>query len=60
MSVYRPKSFLQLVLLGFALVTLPLIVAIVHATIYVGRLADQSQQAVHRAVQVTQSSRMLI
>ncbi len=60
MSVYRPKSFLQLVLLGFSLVTLPLIVAIVHATIYVGRLADQSQQAVHRAVQVTQSSRMLI
>jgi two-component system sensor histidine kinase GlrK len=60
MAVYRPKSFLQLVLIGFSLVTLPLIVAIVHATISVDRLADQSQRAVHNAVQVTQSSRMLV
>jgi two-component system sensor histidine kinase GlrK len=60
MAVYRPRSFLQLVLIGFSLVTLPLIVAIVNATISVGRLADQSRQAVHDAVQVTHSSRMLV
>jgi two-component system sensor histidine kinase GlrK len=60
MAVYRPRSFLQLVLIGFSLVTLPLIVAIVNATISVGHLADQSRQAVHDAVQVTHSSRMLV
>ncbi len=60
MSVFRPRSFLQLVLLGFVLVTLPLIIATINAAFSVGRLADQSQQAVHDAVQVTQSSRMLV
>jgi two-component system sensor histidine kinase GlrK len=60
MASYRPKSFLQLVLIGLSLVTLPLIVVIVNATVSVGRLAYQSQQAVHYAVQVTQSSRMLV
>lgn len=60
MSFYRPKSFLQLVLIGFSLVTLPLIIAIVNATLYVDRLADQSKRAVHNAVQVTQSSRTLV
>ncbi len=60
MSVSCPRSFLQLVLLGFALVTLPLIIAIIHATLAVGRLADQSQQTVHNAVQVTHSSLTLV
>ena len=60
MSVFRPRSFLQLVLLGFVLVTLPLIIATIHTTWTVGRLADQSQQAVRDAVQVTQSSRLLL
>lgn len=60
MAVYRPKSFLQLVLLGFSLVTLPLIVSIVSATLYVDRLADTSQQAVHHAVEVTKSGRALL
>ena len=60
MAVYRPKSFLQLVLLGFSLVTLPLILSIVSATLYVDRLADTSQQAVHNAVEVTQSGRALL
>lgn len=60
MAVFRPRSFLQLVLLGFALVTLPLIIATINATLSVGHLADQSQQAVQDAVQVTQSSRLLV
>ncbi|HEY7711613.1 MAG TPA: histidine kinase, partial [Candidatus Entotheonella sp.] len=60
MSAFRPRSFLQLVLLGFALVTLPLIIATINATLSVGHLADQSQQAVQDAVQVTQSSRLLV
>jgi two-component system sensor histidine kinase GlrK len=60
MFVYRPKSFFKLVLVGFALVALPLIIAFVSATIYVNQLAEQSQQAVSHAVQVTQGSRMLV
>lgn len=60
MSVGRPRSFLQLVLLGFALVTLPLIIVTVTATLSVDRLTLQSQQTVYDSVQVTQTSRMLV
>lgn len=59
MAFYRPRSFLKLVLLGFSLVMLPLIVAVVYATLSVDRLAEQSQQAMYRAVQVRQASRSL-
>lgn len=59
MPFYRPRSFLQLVLSGFALVMLPLIVAVIIATIRVDRLADQSQRTVSRTVQVLQISRTL-
>ena len=56
---YRPKSFLQLVLLGFTLVTLPLLGALVQAVVYLDHLAAQSRQALSRAVQATQASRTL-
>jgi len=59
MPFYRPKSFLKLVLIGFAVVMLPLIVALIDATIRVDRIADQSQRTVSRAVQVLQGSRTL-
>src|SRR5215467_11768099 len=59
MPFYRPKSFLKLVLIGFALVMLPLIVAVIDATIRVDRIAEQSQRTVSRAVQVLQGSRTL-
>jgi two-component system, NtrC family, sensor histidine kinase GlrK len=60
MRVYRPRSFLHLVLLGFALVALPLIGAILYATLAVDRLTDRSQQAIYQAVQVMQQSRVLV
>jgi two-component system, NtrC family, sensor histidine kinase GlrK len=60
MPFYRPKSFLKLVLIGFALVMLPLIVAVIDATIRVNRIAEQSQRTISRAVQVLQGSRTLI
>jgi two-component system sensor histidine kinase GlrK len=60
MFVYRPKSFLKLVLIGLVLIALPLVVAFATATIYVNQLAEQSQLAVSYAVQVTQDSRMLV
>ncbi|ETX08972.1 MAG: hypothetical protein ETSY2_02240 [Candidatus Entotheonella gemina] len=56
MSFSRPRSFLQLVLLGFVLVTLPLIIAIINATLSVDRLADQSEQAVLAAAEITKHS----
>src|SRR4029453_17160430 len=59
MPFYRPKSFLKLVLIGFALVMLPLIVAVIDATIRVDRIAEQSQRTISRAVQVLQGSRTL-
>ena len=59
MSFYRPKSFLTLVLSGFVLVMLPLIAAIVDATLRLERLAERSQRTISRAVQVLQGSRTL-
>ena len=59
MFSYRPKSFLQLVLIGFVLIAAPLVVAVINATVYVSRLAAQSEHAVSYAIEVTQWSRML-
>ena len=58
--VYRPKSFLKLILMGFGFVALPLIFGLMHSALYVGRLSEQSQRAVYQAVQATRSSQMLI
>lgn len=60
MDTYRPKSVLQLILLGFLLVILPLIGAAITGAVYVNRLANQSQQALLQVVQATQASRSLV
>ena len=54
-----PRSFIRLLLIGFTLVALPLIGALVTSAIAVDRLANRSQIAVYGAVQATQSSRRL-
>lgn len=54
-----PSSFLKLLLVGFSLVALPLIVALITSSISVDRLARRSQTAVYQAVEATQSSRRL-
>lgn len=54
-----PSSFLKLLLVGFSLVALPLIVALITSSVSVDRLAYRSQTAVYQAVQATQSSRRL-
>ncbi len=59
MNLHRPKSVLRLVLIGFSLVTLPLIFALLNATLNVDRLVNQSQQAIFQAVHATKSSFML-
>ncbi len=59
MGRYYPKSTLRLILYGFAVVALPLLVALGLAGVYMDRLLDQSQNAVYRAVQATRDSRIL-
>jgi two-component system, NtrC family, sensor histidine kinase GlrK len=60
MNFLRPKSILRLVLTGFLLVVLPLIAALVFATISVDRLVTHSQQALLQSVFVTQGSQVLV
>ncbi|MCK9283696.1 MAG: HAMP domain-containing histidine kinase [Rhodocyclaceae bacterium] len=55
-----PQSFLKLLSIGFALVTLPLIVGLVGNAISIRQLSAKSQQAVYQASQVIQGSRALL
>jgi two-component system sensor histidine kinase GlrK len=59
MPVYYPRSFPRLLAVGFTLVALPLVFALVNNAVSVDRLANRSQNAVYRAVQATQSGRRL-
>lgn len=60
MRLRYPKSFFQLISLGFALVALPLLFALLNNALSVDRLAEQSRDAVYGAVQATQASRLLV
>jgi len=60
MKLYRPKSILRLLLVGFLLVALPLIVALVLATLSVDRLVSHSQHALLQGVLVTQGTQFLV
>lgn len=55
-----PRSFLKLLLLGFGLVSLPLILALLNATADVDRLSTQSQAAVEQAAAAARGSRVLM
>ena len=56
---FYPRSFSKLLLVGFALIALPLMFALINNAISIDQLGNQSQKAVYRAVQATQSSRKL-
>ncbi|MEN8106574.1 MAG: HAMP domain-containing sensor histidine kinase [Pseudomonadota bacterium] len=60
MKFFRPKSISRLILVGFSLVALPLIVALVIATFSVDRLVRQSQSALYQSVLVTHGSQTLV
>ena len=60
MKFYRPKSILRLLLVGFSLVALPLIAALVLATLSVDRLVSHSQHALLQGVLVTQGTQVLV
>jgi two-component system sensor histidine kinase GlrK len=52
-----PKSFLRLILIGFGLVSLPLVFALGNAAFNVQHLAEQSERAVREAALATRASR---
>jgi two-component system sensor histidine kinase GlrK len=59
MQLRYPTSFLSLLLVGFAIVTLPLIAGLVSNAFSIERLSEQSQKAVYNATLATQSARQL-
>ena len=59
MRFLQPDSFPKLLVVGFAMVALPLIFALVNNAISIDQFANRSQRAVQEAVKSTQSSRRL-
>lgn len=57
---HNPRSFLKLILLGFSIVGLPLIAALVYSAIGIDQLAEQSRKIVYQATQITHGSSILI
>ncbi|MCG6866057.1 MAG: HAMP domain-containing protein [Thiogranum sp.] len=60
MRLYRPKSIRRLLFVGFMLVVVPLLAALIHATYEVDRLVAQGQRALFATVRATQSSQLLL
>jgi two-component system sensor histidine kinase GlrK len=59
-ALFPTRSILQSILIGFVVVTVPLVIALVTAAIYVDRLTTHGERSVFEAVNATQSSRMLV
>ncbi|WP_018610132.1 sensor histidine kinase [Uliginosibacterium gangwonense] len=59
MRLHYPVSFLKLLLAGFALVALPLALALLGAFFSLDRLGQQSAIAINRATTITRDSRAL-
>jgi len=59
MRFYRPKSIRRLLLIGFALVVIPLILALIHAIYSVDQLVVQGQRALFATVRATHGSEQL-
>ena len=57
--MYYPRSFLKFILLGFLLVSLPLVYALAELVLSLDRLSTQSRQEVLQASQAGRSSRLL-
>ncbi len=60
MKLFRSKSILHLIMMGFAVVALPLIVALLYAAASVDKLAVQSQQMISNAVKATEGGGVLV
>src|SRR5262245_16246008 len=59
MRFLRPRSLTGLMLIGFALVSVPLLIAVITATAKVRRLADESTRLVHTSVDTTHNTQVL-
>ena len=59
LAVYYPRSFLKFILLGFLLVSLPLVYALAELILSLDRLQSQGQEAVQQAAQAGRASRQL-
>src|SRR4051812_36519687 len=57
--MYYPRSFLKFILLGFLLVSLPLVYALAELIFSLERLQAQGQEAVQEAAQAGRASRQL-
>ncbi len=60
MKLRGPQSLNQLILVGFGLVALPLLVAVVWALVNLDRLADKSEQLVTSGVTAAENNRHLV
>ncbi|NOR36351.1 MAG: histidine kinase [Woeseiaceae bacterium] len=60
MKFYRPKSLNGLILVGFGLVGLPLLIAVIWALVNLDRLAEQSEQLVFTGVAAAENNRLLV
>lgn len=60
MQITYPKSFLKLLLIGFALAILPLLAAFISANVYFDKLTKQSLFNMSQAVETTRASRILL
>ncbi|MBI1396822.1 MAG: HAMP domain-containing protein [Betaproteobacteria bacterium] len=58
--LHYPRSFLKLITVGFALVALPLILAIINNAVSINDITKRSQLTVHQAMRATDSTRRLI
>ena len=59
MNFPRPKSLNELILVGFGLVALPLLIAVLWALSSLDRLATQSEELVFTGVSATENNRLL-
>jgi two-component system sensor histidine kinase GlrK len=59
MKFHRPRSLNGLILVGFGLVALPLLVAVIWALVNLDRLAEQSEQLVVTGVSSAENNRQL-
>jgi len=60
LKIAYPRSFLKLLLIGFALALLPLLYAFINAAVHLDRLAEQSRNTVTQSVQATRASHLLV
>ena len=58
--MYRPKSIRRLLLVGFVLVIVPLMMALIHAAYSVDQLVAQGQRALFATVRATHGSEQLV